>query len=445
MIDRLNAENSVIGSILIDPRCLQEILPILEPEHFSLAVNQTLYRAALALDRRGEAIDPVLIAKECARMGNPVRNEYILQLMDLTPTAANAKEYAEETRDAAQRRELKQLSSDINTRVDDHHDTREIIVDTSRKLEQLMQDGVAGGVLTPEKAVLRFMEHRDEVEDGRAQAVVSTGYRILDIKMGGGMLKGGVYVLAGRPGMGKSTLALNIAERVAQNTGSVLFVSLEMDDEQLTAKRLAARTGIPGNRLLMDKLTEEEYRRLAEETDKLLQIPMYISNEVSPTVEQIYGEAKAVQGLKLLVIDYFGKINPGDRAKRGTRTEYTTEISGAVKDMARALKIPVLLLAQLNRESEKRSDHRPQLSDLRDTGAVEQDADGVILLYRDKYYDDPSNRDPYQPEDINVEVAKNRHGGTGRCILKFYAATSKMTPDTNSREEYLAMINAGLG
>ena len=218
-----------------------------------------------------------------------------------------------------------------------------------------------------------------------------------------------------------------------------------MNDEQLTAKRLAARTGIPGNRLMMDKLTDAEYRRLAEEIDKLRHVPMHISIEDSLTVEQIYGTAKAIQGLKLLVIDYFGKINPGDRAKRGSRTEYTTEISGAVKDMARALKIPVLLLAQLNRESEKRSDHRPQLSDLRDTGAVEQDADGVILLYRDKYYDDPSNRDPYQPEDINVEVAKNRHGGTGRCILKFYAATSKMTPDTNSREEYLAMINAGLG
>ena len=445
MIDRLDVENAVIGSILIDPRCLQEVMPILQPEHFALAANQTIYRAAMALERRGEPSDVVLIAKETAKMGERIPNEYILQLMDITPTAANVLEYAKETRDAAMRRKLLAIYGELNNSIENHVGTQEIIVSASKQLEQLTQEGVTGSVLRPEQAILRFVEHRNEVDEGRAKAVVSTGYRMLDIQLGGGMLKSGVYIVAGRPGMGKSTLAINIADRVAQSTGAVLFVSLEMDDEQLTAKRLAKESGIPGNRLLMDKLTDEEYVKVSKAMDKIIELPFYINNEASPTVEEIYGIAKSVKGLKLLVIDYFGKINPGDRAKRGSRTEYTTEISGAVKDMARALKIPILLLAQLNREPEKRSNHRPQLSDLRETGAAEQDADGVIFLYREDYYGIPEDRDPYLPEEIIVEVAKNRHGPVGSCSLAFYAATSKMAPaNTNPRDEYRARIKAGM-
>ena len=249
------------------------------------------------------------------------------------------------------------------------------------------------------------------------------------------MLSSGMYILAARPGMGKTTLALNIADRVAERTGPVLFISLEMDVEQLVAKRVARLSGIPANRLLMGKLSEQEYAKMAQAAGKLEQVPLYINRRPGATVEQIEALARRVPGLALVVVDYVGKISPSESSYRNSdRYNYMTEVSGDLKTMARSLRLPVLVLCQLNRASEGQKDKRPGLANLRDTGALEQDADGVIFLYREAYYN-PEGRPLYEPEPMEVILEKNRHGPTGSCELAFSMAVSKVTAISNDPRE----------
>lgn len=181
----------------------------------------------------------------------------------------------------------------------------------------------------------------------------------------------------------------------------------------------------------MQRLTEEEYAKVAQAADALNELPLYVNQKASTTVADMETLARKVPGLALIVVDYLGKISPGDRGRMSSRYDYTTEISGAIKTMARRFRVPVLTLTQLNRESEARQDHRPQLSDLRDTGAIEQDADGVIFLLRPEYYGVPEGRDLYAPEELEVIVAKNRHGATGSCKMAFYPGTSRVLPLSN--------------
>ena len=427
----LEAENAVVGSILIDSSCLRSVKELLRPEDMALAINQAIYRAALQLEREGGKIDPVTIRDTAAKAGCELSGQYLLELMDMTPTAANAGEYAKITRDASLRRAICAAAKDAEQRTTSAEEPQAILADLIHSTEQLRQEGVNKDLLTPEDQMLRFYAHRDMVDGGKVSAYVPTGYRDLDRLLGGGMLCSGLYVLAARPGMGKTTLAINIADRVAAKVGPVLFVSLEMDDEQLSAKRLARESGIPGNRLLMDKLDSQEYERMQQAADCVCKLPVTINARPTATVEQIEDLAGRVEHLKLIVIDYLGKISPGAKGQRMGRYDYITEISGTVKDIARQYKVPVLLLCQLNREVEKRTDHKPQLSDLRDSGAVEQDADGVIFLYRDAYYGSEESKDRYAPEPIQVNLAKNRHGSVGECELAFALATSKVTAMSN--------------
>ena len=427
----LEAENAVIGSILISPECLPVAAGILSPGDFGLEANRQLFQAALALTRAGKPADPVLLGQEVRRMGGSVSNEYIMQLMDATPTAANVEEYARLTRENAVARGIRDLAGRCLERLDQQARPQDILEETARTLEQLEQQGTERELIGPQEGMLRFYQHRETVERGEGKGFVPTGYRDLDNVLGGGMLASGMYVLAARPGMGKTTLALNIADRVAKRTGPVLFISLEMDVEQLEAKRAARESGVPGNKLLMQRLTDAEYTKVAQAADVLNELPLYVNQKASATVAEMETLARKVPGLALIVIDYLGKVSPGEQGRLSSRYDYTTEISGAIKTLARRFRVPVLTLAQLNRESEARQDHRPQLSDLRDTGAIEQDADGVIFLLRPEYYEGPGDRDPYAPEELNVLVAKNRHGPTGECQMAFYPGTSRVLPLSN--------------
>lgn len=426
MTNFLDAENAVVGSILIDPRCLPDVSQILSPEDFGAEVNKAIYRAALELSAKGQAVDPVLIRRETEKAGNAVPEQYILQLMDSTPTAANAKEYAELTRENAIRRGVLELATRTQTEANEGGDPHELLAQLLTEAGALEREGTNKTLLGPMELALRWYEHRDRVDSGKSAAFVPTGYRDLDLILGGGLIASGMHVLAARPGMGKTTFALNIADRAARRVGPVLFVSLEMDDEQITAKRLARECGIQGSRLLMSsELTEGENQKMADASDRLLMHQLYVNAKPSATVAEIAAMARQVHGLKLIVIDYMGKIAWRKDSGKFSLYEATTQNSADVKTLARTFKVPVLVLCQINRESEKRSDKRPNLADLRDTGAIEQDADTVTFLYRQDYYGNKADRDPYMPEETECIVAKNRHAGTGECKLLFYPATSK--------------------
>lgn len=236
----------------------------------------------------------------------------------------------------------------------------------------------------------------------------------LDTLFGGGMLNNGLYIMAARPGCCKTTLALQIADTVAQNAGGVLFVTLEMDATQLTARRVARATGIPSNRLLMGTLTEPEMERVTQEFKRLNRSPFYLNKAVRCSVSDVRALARQVKDLRLVVIDYLGLLKP--EGKHASRYEEITAISGDLKALARSLGVPVLCLAQLNRASELRQDKRPSLADLRDSGAIEQDADGVLLLYREDMYW-AERPDEGQPVTVECILAKHRHGAVGAVTL----------------------------
>ena len=443
MTNGVEAEQAVIGSILLDGRCLPAVESLLRAEDFALEADQQIYRAAVKLAREDKPVDPVTILEEARGQHAGVSREYLMQLMEITPTAANVEVYARQVREQSVRRAIRDLGGELQHRVDAHDETAAILAEAGRRIEDIQTEGVTGDLLAPNDALLAFFAHRQRVEEGTASGFVPTGFRDIDILLGGGMLSSGMYILAARPGMGKTTVALNIADRVAERTGPVVFVSLEMDEEQLMAKRLSRLSGIPGNRLLMDKLTEPEGRRLAEASSKLSRLPVHISQRPAVTVDDIALLARKVKGVKLLVVDYIGKITPGQGAQRKNRIEYMTEISGALKTLARTLRIPVLVLCQLNRQTEGQSDKVPQLSHLRDTGAIEQDADGVIFLYREDYYAEkkPSG---FDPSPLEIIVAKNRHGSTGKCEMAACLALSKINPVSNDpRRAWRAECAAG--
>lgn len=437
MSSALEAENAVIGSILIDPSCMDVVQQILKTADFALEANRAIYQAAVKLRQDGRAVDPVLIKREIGESGGTISSEYMLQLMDITPTATNVEEYARLTRSASLRRAVLALGEEIKQKIEDMQDPQAVLSELACQAAQLQQDGSSSGLLTPQELMSRFYDHRIAVDSGTMAAQVPTGYRDLDDILGGGMLNSGMYILAARPGMGKTTFAINIADRVAQNVGPVLFVSLEMDDNQISAKRISRESGIPGNRILMDRLTDAENQRMMEAAEKIGSLPLSVNSKPTATVDDIMMLARKIKGLKLIVVDYLGKISPGERGNKVSRYEYTTEISGRMKDMARIFKVPVLLMCQLNREVDKRDDKKPQMSDLRDTGAAEQDADGVIFIYREAYYKKEAEKNPYEPEYGTIYVAKNRHGPTGECELMFKLAVSKVAaPNNDPRAAY---------
>ena len=430
----VSAEQSVIGSILLSPNCLPEVERDLRPSDLRLEADRALYEAALALERSGEKMDVVTILDRAAKMGQPVSREYAFQLLEITPTAANVGAYIQIVREYVLRNGLMGVSESIRAGVLGREAPQAVLTQGAQMLTDLMTQGNAGRLSSPTEQLAAFYRQRDAIDSGDAKGYVCTGYMALDKLLGGGMINSGLYLLAARPGMGKTTLALNIADRVAQ-ADPVLFVSLEMDDEQLTAKRISRETGISSEKLLMQPLNDQEYAQVAAATQKLSTLSLYTNKAPAVTVGDISALARSIGGLRLIVVDYFGKIAPPPESRRSGRVEYTTENSGALKDLARSLKVPVLALCQLNREVETRQDKRPQLSDLRDTGALEQDADGVIFLYREDYYADPGTLDPKVPSMMEVNLAKNRHGCVGKCEMAFSLASSRITSVSRARPD----------
>lgn len=420
----IESEQAVLGSILVDSRCLGEVAQLLRPQDFEMELNRELYQVIMSMDRTGQRIDPVTVKKAALQAKVEVSSQYLLDLMDITPTAANVEEYAKIVRDESLRRGAAALAEYITGELAGHAPPLNVLLEAAKRLEELQKDGAGQDLMDPDSAMLAFYEHRELVYSGGG-AFVPTGYQDLDSTLGGGMLNSGMYILAARPGVGKTTLAINIADRLAKGGKPVLFVSLEMDPEQIEAKRLARETGISANRLLMDALTDEEETQVAHGADVVRALPVHFNRWDTVTITQIEQMARRVKELALIVIDYIGKIIPEDRGRRSSRVEYMTEISGDIKNLARRFRVPVLTLCQLNRAGADRKDPTPILSDLRDTGALEQDADGVIFLHRADYYQPAGGKG--LTSDLQVIVAKNRHGSVGKCALAFDLAGSKLT------------------
>ena len=420
MLDLATAEYSLVGCVLIDARCLpaaREILPTAEA--FASEPCRKAYAAACRLEDEDKGIDPVIVGRAAG-----LSNDFLMQCMDLAPTCTRAAEYAKAVLDGHQRRQLQALGEKLQTEALCAGSTADQLLTEARStLDDLASTPGRCSVKSARDSLLDFMTFRAEVQQGKRQAI-RTGFPSLD-RILGGFAQGGFYVMAARPGVGKSALGIALADMMARDR-RVLYVSLEMTEAELNARRVAAVSDITCTfgKLLFQRTTEEEDAAIANACGKLYAHKLQISAVSTLTVPELELQARNV-GAEVVIVDYLGLLSAED--KRLSEYDRVTQISGDLKRLAKRLGCVVLALCQLNRESVSApgQDARPRLSQLRSSGAIDQDSDGVLLLHRPEYGRTETPREASAPQQFFVDVAKNRHGRTGTAELAWYAPVNR--------------------
>jgi len=416
----LEAEQSVLGSILIDSQCITDIIGILKPEDFYNQQNREIYEAIYTMFNFSQTIDPVTVLDKMREMGvyHDNSRDYILQLMQITPTAANAQRYANIVREKAMLRGLAGAASDISEMVYSQVGTPAEILESAEKKIYALRKGERGDSLEHIGTVLHKVFDRltELSQSDSAIPGLSTGLVDLDARING-LNKSDLLLLAARPAMGKTAFALNICMNVAKKYNkTVAFFSLEMSREQLAMRLMSMESYVDSKKLATGKLEDEEWSKLCMASASLSQTDIRVDDNPSITVAEMNAKCRRLDNLGLVLIDYLQLMTGSGYGKNSeNRVTVVGEISRALKIMAKELNVPVICLSQLSRAVEGRTDKRPILSDLRESGAIEQDADSVMFLYRDEYYNE-NTEDKGVAECI---VAKNRHGETGTVKLQW--------------------------
>ena len=416
----LEAEQSVLGSILIDSRCITDIVGILKPEDFYQEQNREIFETIYTMFNFSQTIDPVTVLDKMRELGvyHDNSRDYIMQLMEITPTAAHAVRYANIVREKAMLRGLADASSDISQMVQEQVGTPAEILETAEKKIFALRKGERGDSLEHIGLTLhKVFDHLNELsKSDSAIPGLSTGLHDLDRKVNG-LNRSDLMLVAARPAMGKTAFALNLCLNVAKkNNQTVAMFSLEMSREQLAMRLLAIESLVDGQKINTGKLADEEWTKLSLAASSLSQTDIRVDDNPSITVAEMNAKCRRLDNLGLVIIDYLQLMNGSGYGKGGdSRVNVVSEISRSLKIMAKELNVPVICLSQLSRGPESRTDKRPMLSDLRESGAIEQDADEVLFLYRDEYYN-PNTEDQGVAECI---VAKNRHGEVGTVKLQW--------------------------
>ena len=424
----LEAEQSVLGSILIDSQCITDVIGILRPEDFYLQQNREIYEAIYTMFNFSQTIDPVTVLDKMREMGvyHDNSRDYILQLMQITPTAANVSRYANIVRDKAMLRGLAQAASDISETVYTQVGTPAEMLESAEKKIYALRKGERGDSLEHIGTVLhKVFDRLTELSQSDSMIPgMSTGLTDLDTKING-LNNSDLVLVAARPAMGKSAFALNLAMTVAKKYKKTVAVfNLEMSREQLALRLLASEGFLDMQKLSTGKLSEEEWGKLCMASSALSQTDIRIDDNPMVTVADINAKCRRLDNLGLVVIDYLQLMTGSGYGKNSdNRVALIGEISRSLKIMAKELNVPVICLSQLSRAVEGRTDKRPILSDLRESGAIEQDADCVMFLYRDDYYNENSE-DKGLAECI---VGKNRHGETGTVKLQWFGQFQTFT------------------
>ena len=417
----LEAEQAVLGSILIDSRCVADVIGILQPEDFYLPQNKQIYKAIYAMFNFSQTIDPVTVLDKMRELGfyNDQSRDYIMQLMEITPTAANVVRYANIVRDKSMLRGLAQAATEISETVYSQVGTPAEMLEAAEKKIYALRKGERGESLEHVGTVLhKVFDRLTELSQSDSMIPgMSTGLRDLDSKING-LNNSDLVLVAARPAMGKSAFALNLGINVAKKYNkTVAIFNLEMSREQLALRLLASESFIELQKLATGKLSEDEWNKLCVASAALSQTDIRIDDNPSVTVADINAKCRRLDNLGLVVIDYLQLMMGSGYGKAGeNRVQVVGEISRALKIMAKELNVPVICLSQLSRGPESRTDKRPLLSDLRESGSIEQDADAVLFLYRDEYYNENSE----EKGIAECIVAKNRHGETGTVKLQWF-------------------------
>ncbi|MBD2314920.1 replicative DNA helicase [Desertifilum sp. FACHB-1129] len=416
----IEAEESILGGILLDPEALGRVADTLRPEAFSIESHQTIYRAAIALQSQGKPTDLMTLTSWLAdrdlleRVGGQMK---LAQLVDRTVSAVNIDQYAALVIDKYVRRKLITAGHEVIQLGYETATELETVLDRAEQIIfNLTQTRPQQGLIPIADTLIQTFADIESHNQGTALPGIECGFYDLDA-MTGGFQRSDLVIVAGRPSMGKTSFALNIANSIAEGQGlPVAIFSLEMSKEQLVQRLLSSEARIESNRLRSGRLSQLEWEPLSHALGTLSQLPIFIDDTANITVGQMRSQARRLQAeqgtmLGLILIDYLQLMEGGG----DNRVQELSKITRQLKGLARELSVPIIALSQLSRGVEARTNKRPMMSDLRESGSIEQDADLVIMLYRDEYYN-PDTPDRGIAEAI---ITKHRNGPTGIVKLLF--------------------------
>ena len=412
----IEAEQSLLGALLIDKDAIVEIGESLRVDDFyKLEQHGSIYAAVLELFEKREPIDLVTVTEKLKQSGKLDKvggSAYLAELVNKVPTAAHVESYAKIVKEHSVRRSLiSNATRTIDMAYDEGLEVQEVLEDSEQAIFGISQQHVKRDFIQIRDALAQSFDRLDELQktSGKLRGV-PTGFRDLDAKLAG-LQNSNLIIFAARPGMGKTSFALNIAQHAAVNANlPVGIFSLEMSQEELVDRLLVAQADIDAWKLKTGRLDEKDFDRLSHAMGQLAEAPLFIDDTPGLSISEVRTKARRLQaehGLKMLVVDYLQLLH--GRAV-DNRVQEVSEISQSLKNLARELKIPVFALSQLSRQVESRGVKKPQLSDLRESGAIEQDADVVMFIYRE---------DSENFESVKLDIQKHRNGSTGEIDLIF--------------------------
>jgi len=425
----LDAEQAVLGSVLINPDCMEDVVNIVKQEYFYLPQHRVIFSSMMSMYSGSKAkIDPVVIADILAKEGQydvAGGREYLVTLRDSVPSTANVETYAKIVEEQYFLRSLIVTSQEIIESASNGGVDASLLLDSAeQKIYDIRQGRDVSGPKKISDVIVNGVYDRlykltgDNKEEYQA---IPSGFGMLD-KYITGLNKSDFILIGARPAMGKTSFALNLAQNVTMLAKKkCVFFSLEMTKEQLAERLLAARAGVPSNKLRTGELTDDEWVRLGNAAGDYDKVELYLDDTSSITVPEIKSRVRRLKNVDIIIIDYLGLIQSATRKEN--RVQEVSEITRNLKMLAKDLNIPVICCAQLSRGTEGRGkSHKPQLSDLRESGSIEQDADIVMFLYRPDYYRNEVDDDKQDEIDENLTeliVAKNRHGAVGSIEMTF--------------------------
>ena len=435
----LSAERAVLGSILIDPASITEVLSLIRAEDFYMAEHREIFLAMRELFDASSEIDHVTLVDALVHKGVYEKaggEEYVRALLDATPGAVNVMDYARIVKEESTRRQIITVCSEVSDMTYGERDGVSRVLDYAQGQLNDIAQGRDTRNLRDIKDVLRdvFDNLHMLAENGSEAHGLPTGFSGVD-RVLVGMGEADLIILGARPGMGKTSFALNIATNVAASSKkAVCIFSLEMSAEQLVSRLLSSEAMVDSRSLRSGQISEEDWKKLGNAAMRLSQMNILIDDTAGITVTGMKSKLRRVENLGFVVIDYMGLME--SEQHYDNRALEVGVISRGLKLMAKELHIPILCCAQLSRGTEGRTDKRPQLSDLRESGSIEQDADVVMFLYRDEYYKAGRSPEDTGGSTVEVIIQKNRHGSTGNIEMGWVGQYTKfLTLDTDGREE----------
>lgn len=420
----IDAEMSLLGAVLIDEEVLADVSEHVSPKDFYDKRHATIFGAMMRLFERHKPVDLLTLTDELKKKDEFETvggTSYLTELTNYVPTAAHAEAYAEMVSQKAIRRRLIKASSEISELgFDEDQDVQELLGRAEQELFSVSDQSLKQDLTSIEQILTESFDRMEELHRNKgALRGIRTGYRDLD-NMTAGLQRSDLIILAARPAMGKTTLVTNLAYNVATvNKQSVLFFSLEMSKEQLVDRMLADASGVDAWNIRTGNLSDEDFSKLSEAMGEMAEAPIFIDDKPGLSVLEMRTKARRAAHdapLGLIIVDYLQLMQGSSKSSEGNRVQEVSEISRGLKLIAREMNVPVIALSQLSRSVESRSPQVPQLSDLRESGSIEQDADIVMFIYREAYYNPETER-----ENItDLIIAKHRNGPVGKVELYFH-------------------------